>query len=115
MKVFATREGLLDGRTASGYKVDAFVPFVALPAQAALHLWIKVSYKDKFINALVLDVGPWNISDNAYVFDNQRPQAESGKDAYGRKTNNAGIDLGEKVWKYLGMTDNDEVDWEFIT
>jgi hypothetical protein len=48
------------------------------------------------------------------VFGGQRPQAESGIDAEGRPTNGAGIDLGEKVWTLLGMTDNGDVDWEFI-
>jgi hypothetical protein len=32
----------------------------------------------------------------------------------GRTTNGAGIDLGEYVWKALGMTDNTEVQWEFL-
>jgi hypothetical protein len=40
--VKATREGLSGGKTASGYIVDDVVPFVALPAFAALHLWVRV-------------------------------------------------------------------------
>jgi hypothetical protein len=35
-------------------------------------------------------------------------------DMTGRKTNGAGIDLGEVVWKALGMKDNTEVSWEFV-
>jgi len=44
----------------------------------------------------------------------KRPQAESGTDTRGRKTNGAGIDLGEAVWAALGETDNSEVEWEFV-
>jgi len=115
MIVRATREGLIGGKTASGYLVDTIVPFVALPAFAALRLWVRVSNprNGKSIRALVLDVGPWNEHDHAYVFGGARPAAESGVDTRGRKTNRAGIDLGEAVWTALGMTDNDAVEWEF--
>ena len=68
---------------------------------------------NQFIKALVLDVGPWNINDDAYVFGSDRPQAESGKDKFGRTTNGAGIDLGEFVWRSLNMLDNGEVEWHF--
>lgn len=114
--VRATREGLLGGKTASGYRVETEVPFVALPSGAALRLWIRVRNprNDRTIRALVLDVGPWNEKDHAYVFGGARPQAETGIDTFGRTTNKAGIDLGERVWSALGMTDNDLVEWEFV-
>ncbi len=113
--VKATREGLLGGKTATGYRVDQVVPFVALPSTAALRLWVRVvnPANGLSIRALVLDVGPWNEKDHAYVFGGQRPQAESGVDTFGRVTNKAGIDLGEAVWHALGMTDNTDVSWEF--
>lgn len=131
--VKATREGLIGGKTASGYRVDANVPFVALPSTAALRLWVRVfnPANNKSCRALVLDVGPWNEKDHAYVFQpattqsyrfssgdatglsNIRPLAEVGIDAFGRVTNKAGIDLGEAVWTALGMTDNADVMWEF--
>ncbi len=116
MRVKATREGLAGQKTASGYRVESEVPFVALPSNAALRLWVKVTNprNNKSIKALVLDVGPWNEKDHAYVFGGQRPSAETGIDSFGRKTNGAGIDLGEKVWTALGMTDNDTVEWEFV-
>ncbi len=114
--VRATREGLLGGKTASGYIVDAIVPFVALPAAAALRQWVIVTNpaNGRSIKALVLDVGPWNEHDHAYVFGGARPAAESGVDTRGRKTNGAGIDLGEKVWIALGMKDNGPVEWAFV-
>lgn len=114
--VKATREGLEGGKTATEYRVDAIVPFVALPSTAALRLWVRVTNpaNGHSIKALVLDVGPWNEKDHAYVFGGHRPQAESGLDAFGRKTNGAGIDLGEAVWTALGMKDNSNVEWEFL-
>ncbi len=116
LTVRATREGLPGGRTASGYLVDPIVPFVALPSTAALWLWVRVMNvaNGKSVIARVLDIGPWNTADHAYVFGGARPQAESGTDHSGRHTNGAGIDLGEAVWKALGMTDNTNVEWEFI-
>lgn len=116
IKVTATREGLLRSKTASGYIIDPFVPFVALPSVKALRRIVRVTnpLNNNSILAIVLDVGPWNIHDDAYVLLGHRPQAESGYDTTGRKTNGSGIDLGEYVWHYLGMEDNTEVEWEFV-
>jgi hypothetical protein len=128
IRVKATREGLVGGRTASGYVVDKVVPFVALPSTKALGKFVKIHNpkNGRFTIAIVLDVGPWNggkirrkgtlinTDDDPYVFKNARPQAETGVDGRGRKTNGAGIDLGEKVWKELGMKDNTDVEWEFL-
>jgi hypothetical protein len=114
--VKATREGLIGDRTASGYMIDTVVPFVALPSSTALHRYIHVQNpaNGKSCIAIVLDVGPWNTSDDAYVFSGARPLAESGQSVSGQGTNGAGIDLGEWVWKQLGMADNSEVEWEFL-
>lgn len=116
MVVKATREGLIGDKTASGYVIDTIVPFAALPAEKAIGRFIKIAnpVTAKVCYAIVLDVGPWNTEDNAYVFGGARPQAESGMDTSGRPTNGAGIDLGEKVWALLGMTDNGSVDWVFL-
>lgn len=116
MRVKATREGLVGGKTASGYVVDRVVPFVALPSTKALHKFVRVTnvFNGLHTMAIVLDVGPWNEHDDAYVFRGERPRAESGTDTRGRDTNFAGIDLGEYVWKKLGMTDNTDVVWEFV-
>jgi hypothetical protein len=114
IRVKATREGLVGQRTASGYVVDTVVPFVALPSVRALGKFVRLSHGSRSCMALVLDVGPWNEHDDPYVFDGARPAAEAGLDTRGRVTNGAGIDLGERVWHLLGMTDNDEVEWEFV-
>jgi hypothetical protein len=115
--VKATREGLIGARTASGYLIDAIVPFVALPAVAALRqsVYLVNPRNGCYARAIVLDVGPWNEHDHAYVFGEARPQAESGVDSRGRTTNLAGIDLSEAVWRKLEMTDNDIVGWEFAS
>ncbi len=118
MIVKATREGLLGGKTSSGYVIDAVVPFVALPAVKALGRFVRVTNpaNGKMCLAVVLDVGPWNVHDDAYVFNGARPAAETGQSLSGTgTTNGAGIDLGEKVWHLLGMTDNTNVDWTFLT
>lgn len=116
MTVKATREGLVGQRTSSGYVIDTVVPFVALPSTMALFRFIRITNpaNSKSCLAIVLEVGPWNEHDDAYVFAGQRPQAESGVSVSGTGTNGAGIDLGEKVWHELGMTDNTDVMWEFI-
>ena len=116
MKVIATREGLAGQKTASGYVIEQHVPFVALPSGHALYRAVRVTNpaNGKSVVALVLDVGPWNTGDDAYVFQGARPAAESGLSVSSRGTNKAGIDLGERVWRELGMTDNAEVEWEFI-
>jgi hypothetical protein len=121
--VKATREGLPGHRTASGYVIDGFVSFVALPSVRALHRFVRVTNPANGQSTLaqVLDVGPWNTHDDAYVFGVCRPLAEAGRkiDANGDEiagpTNGAGIDLGGAVWKALEMTDNADVAWEFVT
>jgi hypothetical protein len=117
MIVKATREGLKGKKTSSGYIVDDYVPFVALPSHKALGKFVRiVNYQNnKTCIAVVLDVGPWNEHDDAYVFDKARPLAEQGISKSMKGTNNAGIDLGKKVWDELGMIENSDVDWGFIT
>jgi len=115
-RVKATREGDIGLKTASGYVVDRVVPFVALPSVHALFKFVRLHNpaNDKTAIAVVLDVGPWNEHDDAYVFGMARPKAETGKDDRGRVTNGAGIDLSEKIWFELAMADNSEIDWEFL-
>lgn len=116
MRVRATREGLIGKPTASSYIIDRVVPFVALPASKALRRVVMLHnpLNGRTCYAIVLDVGPWNVEDDAYVFGHQRPQAESGTDTTGRPTNGAGIDLGEAVWLRLGMQGNTLIDWVML-
>lgn len=117
IKVKATREGLVGQFTASGYVIDRHVAFVALPSHRALGRFVRVTNPLNGLSTIaqVLDVGPFNEHDDAYVYGLARPAAESGQSVSGKGTNGAGIDLGERVWILLGMTDNTEVEWEFLT
>lgn len=116
VQVKATREGAIGKRTASGYTIDTVVPFVALPSVHALFRFVRLRNPANGETALavVLDVGPWNEHDDAYVFGMARPAAEIGRDTRGRATNGAGIDLSERIWFELGMRDNTVVEWEFV-
>lgn len=115
--VLATREGLVGQRTSSGYIIDTVVRFVALPSTRALFRDVRVlnPLTGKSVMAQVLDVGPHNDDDDAYVFNGARPLAEAGI-SFGTHSakNSAGIDLGEAVWHYLGMKDNTDISWEFL-
>lgn len=115
-RVLATREGLIGQKTASGYVIDAVVPFVALPSVRALGQFVRLTNpaNQRTCMAVVLDVGPWNEHDDDYVERGARPAAESGTSKSGKGTNGAGIDLGEAVWHKLGMTDNSDVEWSFL-
>lgn len=61
----------------------------------------------------IVDVGPWN-TDDPYWETGQRPQAESGIDRSGRKTNLAGIDLTPAAARSVGVDGKGKVDWEFV-
>lgn len=113
--VFATREGLVGKTTSIGWPIDYRVPFVALPSTKALYRAVLLlnPANGLMCEALVLDVGPWNTHDDAYVFGDARPQAETGTDLFGRQTNKAGLDLGEYVFKKLQLHDNGDICWRF--
>lgn len=121
MRVMATREGLIGKKTASGWNITPFMPYVALPSAKALYRFVRVTNQvnDRSVIAIVLDVGPHSDCDDAYVLGGERPQAEhgisivNGVQAVARNT--AGIDLGENVWNALAMPNNTEVDWWFLT
>lgn len=106
--VLATREGLIGHTSATGYIIEKHVPFVALPSETAKYRVIRVSNGQKSCVAIVLDVGPHYTDDDDYVLRGSRPRAESDG------SNGAGIDLGEYVWRALGMTDNGLVEWSFL-
>ncbi len=67
--------------------------------------------------APIMDVGPWNIDDPYWATIDGRPQAESGTDTRGRRTNKAGIDLSPALAKALGISidaGKGQVDWTFV-
>jgi hypothetical protein len=77
------------------------------------------------------DIGPWNgarqgrgeemgangspLNDAYWLTEEGRPQAESGTDKRGRRTNKAGIDLLPAAAKAIGLNGKGFVDWRFET
>ena len=112
-RVFATREGLIGGRLATGGIIRAGDQFVALPHPSALRRDVEVRYGDRALVVPVLDVGPWN-TDDAYWSDGQRPAAERGRGTFRTPANRAGIDLSDATFGTLGLRDNDYVEWRFV-
>jgi hypothetical protein len=132
-QVFATREGLVGGHTASGHVIVARDHFVALPSRRGLSTKDSSDYTAKVCAtngrcewAPVLDVGPWNTKDDYWNpgpirqmwtdLPRGRPQAQAakqdgyngGKDQFGRVVRNpAGIDLADGMfWDGLRLTTN---------
>lgn len=96
--VKATREGLVGGHTASGYVIDAIVPFVALPSTQALHRFVRVTnpVTGQSALAIVLDVGPWNEHDAAYVFQAATAPSPAPGPATAIEEHNSPIPVGEE-------------------
>jgi N-acetylmuramoyl-L-alanine amidase len=68
----------------------------------------------------VVDVGPWNTNDPAYVIDGERPMAE---EQYENRTtaqngmiptNDAGIDLTPAAARLLGISGKGKVSWRYV-
>lgn len=126
-KVFCTHEEPQDLSENRAWLGDNF-PGVALPSVATLDKWIILRYNDKFTCAQIMDVGPFSVDDDEYVFGSEKPRAEKLKGQLCprikgtnilptlpdgtevRKSNGSGIDLfpytarqlkikiGENVW-----------------
>jgi hypothetical protein len=142
-RVFATREGLVGGRTANGHIIVSRDHFVALPSRRGLNpvsggrdYQVRVCYARTggCETAPVWDVGPWNTKDDYWNpsatrqmwkdLPQGRPEAQAarldgyngGRDQFGRVVANpAGIDLADGTfWDGLGMVDNDWVDVTYL-
>jgi Putative peptidoglycan binding domain len=97
---------------------------VSLPArfEKPPKLWLRNRANGLTTIGDVIDVGPWNTND-PYWERNGRPQAESGSDKQGRRTNRAGIDLYPETARRLGIAfgisdgkvsyGDAQVDWGF--
>jgi len=131
-RVYATREGLVGGRTSSGHIITPNDHFVALPSTKALNKSVKITYKGKSATAPVLDIGPWNNDDDYWNPSDVRtykgiprgvPQAKAayesgnngGKSGMGlHVTAPNGIDIGDGTYADLGLRDSDYVDVTFL-
>ncbi|SMC91162.1 hypothetical protein [Kibdelosporangium aridum] len=130
-RVFATREGLVGGKTANGHIIVERDHFAALPSRRGLSPKQTGSYSVQVCApngrcawAPVWDVGPWNTRDDYWNHPRQEwqdlpqgtPQAQAayqnaynnGLDQFGRNVRNpAGIDLGDGTfWDALKLTGN---------
>lgn len=81
---------------------------------------VRVFYNGRTADVPVRDVGPWNTHDPYWQTAGARPQAETGTDMSGRKTNHAGIDLTPLVWTALGYAGDPrnataQVSWDFVS
>lgn len=95
----------------------------ALPAHGMGGKVVRVFYNGKSVDCPVRDVGPWNgltkTTDDPYWQTGTRPQAETGTDLSGRKTNLAGLDISPAAWKALGYVGDptkatEKTDWDFV-
>jgi len=132
--VFATREGLVHGRTANGHQIGRHDLFVALPSWRSLADQDGSEYSVKVCAASgtcawapVWDVGPWNTKDDYWSPLREQwrelpqgvPEAQAafhnghndGKDGSGRTVANpAGIDLSDALFdSALRLPDNGHV------
>ena len=111
-------------KSSYGFSISEDV-FVALPASNLKGKWIQIRillpHRPKAI-VPVGHIGPWNGGgwtnkfDDRYWIKKERPQAESGKDMRGIKTDGAGIQLSPKLWKLLGLGKKRKVrlSWHFV-
>lgn len=74
---------------------------------------VRVVRNGKSVVCPIVDVGPWNTKD-PYWLTGTRPQAESGIDKTGRRTNLAGIDLTPEAARIIDLPGKGLVDWHFI-
>ena len=108
--------GASDPKTSAydGHMIDDTELGVALPAHISdPRPNVSVSKDGKTVICKVVHIGPWN-TDDPYWKTGTRPQAESGVDSQGHRTNGAGIDLTPAAAKAIGLIDKGEVDWEFV-
>jgi hypothetical protein len=123
-EVWATREGLVGKKTASGKVIKATDVFVALPSKSALGKQVCVEYNSKRVFCNVEDVGPWSTEDEYWFREGTRPASEQGerlpesmKKKYGIPKNMSGIDLSDGLWETLGIPKTQGlvyIKWRFV-
>jgi hypothetical protein len=137
-RIYATREGLVGGRTANGHVIKPRDRFVALPSWRVLNrrgehdYQVRVSYGGRSVVLPVWDIGPWNTRDDYWSPDREMwrdlplglPQAQAayqnghngGRDQFGRRPALPnGIDIADGAfWDDLGLRDNSWVEVTFL-
>lgn len=69
--------------------------------------WIKITKGGKTAYAQWEDVGPFGEDDSDYVFGNSAPDSN--------RNEHAGLDVSPAVKDYLGLSDVDKTDWQFVS
>jgi uncharacterized protein (TIGR02594 family) len=103
-------------KSAYGPPIDDGVPGIALPHRFEgdrPRVRVTNCKTGASVDCDIVDVGPWNTND-PYWETGGRPQAETGTDISGRKTNGAGIDLTLAAAKAIQIDGKGMVDWKFI-
>lgn len=68
--------------------------------------WIRIAKDGKIAYAQWEDVGPFKEDDAAYVFGTAQPASKTNK--------RAGLDVSPAVNDFLGLSDIDTADWQFV-
>ncbi len=68
--------------------------------------WLRIGHGNRICFAQWEDVGPFRSDDASYVFGSSPP--------LNSRNRNAGLDVSPAVRDYLGLTDIDTVDWQFV-
>ncbi len=68
--------------------------------------WIRIVKGEKVVYAQWEDVGPFETDDADYVFGSSMPKNTI--------NDHAGLDVSPAVRDYLGLSDVDKVDWQFV-
>jgi hypothetical protein len=112
--------GISTGCTAPS-QYYAALPYSAIPLQChgninkCAHIIVTNPKNNQTVTLAVVDTGPWNTQDAPYILNGARPEAETGIDNTGRKTNKAGLDISPTAMKSLSGDDGSKFNWQFTT
>jgi hypothetical protein len=98
-----------DGHVIDDSELGVALPFHFPSPRPQVRVWNGT----KSVVCNVVDVGPWNTND-PYWQTGARPEAESGVDNTGRRTNLAGIDLTPAAAAAVDIAGKGIVAWEFV-
>lgn len=101
-----------DGHTITDAELGCALPFKFPGKRPKVRATNVANGKSVLVD--IVDVGPWNTTDNYWTLPAGRPQAETGRDTRGRKTNMAGIDLTPAADKAIELGGLGRVNWEFV-
>lgn len=68
--------------------------------------WLRIGHGNRICFAQWEDVGPFRSDDASYVFGSAAP--------LNSRNRSAGLDVSPAVRDYLGLSDIDTVDWQFV-